>query len=281
MHYNYLRLIALLLSMTLFSCDSFDKEEPIPAYITIESFSLEHELALGITDVWVYADGKMVGVFELPAKFPVLELGTKEISISAGIKVNGISATRSYYPFYTPYETEITFEPTKYYSFQPSAKYHDWVDFVFEEDFEGGGITLETLDDSDTTIIISDQERFGGNLGGTVFLDDQRNFFAAICIDELTRPDFTGTPGIFWEMNYKGDNEIRTGIFINDKSETYLDLVILNPTNEWKKVYIDLYQLLSPYPEGTVYKIFISSSLAEGEMSGNISFDDLKVVQAK
>ena len=76
------------------------KENLTPAYIKINDIELNNSSTDKITDAWVYIENQLQGVYELPAKFPVLETGVKEIRIKAGIKNNGISSSRIFFiPF--------------------------------------------------------------------------------------------------------------------------------------------------------------------------------------
>jgi hypothetical protein len=56
------------------------KENAVPAYIYIPAFSLTTKTGEGttsqkITDAWVYVDGQINGVFQMPITLPVVELG--------------------------------------------------------------------------------------------------------------------------------------------------------------------------------------------------------------
>ena len=94
--------------MLLFS--GCDKEEQIPSYIYISEFVLytkntnfgsnSHDFV----DAWVYANNKLIGVFELPATIPILESGSKQLTIIAGIRKNGLYYEREAYPFLKPYD---------------------------------------------------------------------------------------------------------------------------------------------------------------------------------
>src|SRR3989337_3990814 len=83
-----------------------NKEEPIPSYIHIDAinlstnYTIEGSSSNKILNAWIYIDDQSVGAFELPCTVPVLAVGSHEIKIQAGIKENGIDATRIYYPFY-------------------------------------------------------------------------------------------------------------------------------------------------------------------------------------
>ena len=72
----------LFFTTLLFSCNKFDGDQTIPAYIHIEKITLadnpiisEGSLSNRITDAWVYVDDELIGAFELPATFPVLKKG--------------------------------------------------------------------------------------------------------------------------------------------------------------------------------------------------------------
>ena len=54
-----------------------------------------------ITDLWLYVDGKYQGTYPFGNLLPILRKGNNiRINIFAGIKNNGISDTRIFYPFY-------------------------------------------------------------------------------------------------------------------------------------------------------------------------------------
>ena len=67
--------------LILISCN---KEEEIPSYIEINDFNLTSNSSFGentenITDVWIYIDENLQGVYEIPVTFPVLNKGLELI----------------------------------------------------------------------------------------------------------------------------------------------------------------------------------------------------------
>ena len=69
----------------------------IPAYVEINNVNLLTDPNFGestenITDIWFYVDDILQGVYEIPVQFPILEKGTKNIRIRAGVKANGLSS---------------------------------------------------------------------------------------------------------------------------------------------------------------------------------------------
>ena len=91
------------------------KNNPDPAWFEINTFTLVNnpsgnvagELTQNFTDAWVYVDSKLMGVFELPVKIPVLMEGVKKVQIFPTVRNNGISATKKIYPFTSAYEVEV------------------------------------------------------------------------------------------------------------------------------------------------------------------------------
>src|SRR5690606_14081417 len=64
------------------------KNNPDPSWIQIEKWELqanpllnssEGELSHNFSDVWLYIDDKLIEVFELPVKIPVLISGNKNV----------------------------------------------------------------------------------------------------------------------------------------------------------------------------------------------------------
>ena len=104
-----------LIVLVLSSCQKEDTAG-IPTYIKIDNIALDQgNTTSNITDAWIYINGQLQGVYELPAKFPVLEQGNTDIKVYAGIKNNGISTERATYPFYNPYtiNTELSINSTR------------------------------------------------------------------------------------------------------------------------------------------------------------------------
>ena len=89
----------VLFLLVLVSCNKFDKEERVPSYISIPAIEFivpdslkadQGTASAKITDAWIYLDDKLKGIFELPAKFPLLNEGEHSLKVFPGIKQNGI-----------------------------------------------------------------------------------------------------------------------------------------------------------------------------------------------
>lgn len=277
---NLIRVSILFSLLTFMGCNEDMYEIPIPGYFEIEEFTLQHEdSAIGITDVWVNVDGTLIGVFELPAKFPVIAEGPSEVSLSAGIKVNGINSTRSYYPFYESYTQSIDIKPSEVIKISPATTYANWANIIWEEGFENGH-KFEKRESSDTIFVPTDSEKFKGSFSGGVFLNSDRPFFESYT-PELVRPDFLGSPGMYLEFNYKCNIHFDVGIYVNYQGNVIsTNIISIYNSNKWEKIYIDLYNPLLSYPAGTAYKIYISTwhnaSLSESE----VYIDEFRIIQS-
>lgn len=256
-------------------CEFINPDEQVPSYIQIDEISLAHEDAIGITDAWVYVNTEFIGVFELPAKFPVLAEGETDIMISAGIKVNGVANSRSYYPFYTSYRADRILEPSETIVINPTLSDADYTTIAWKEGFENTH-NFVTDDDSDTSLYISTSKPFSGAGCGVFYMDTSNNYFKAQTI-ELAIPKINANRGMYLEMNFKCNNYFAVGYIASDGEPK--QLIILNHANEWKKIYIDLYNALSVIPEGYPYRIYIEAYLEADVEHATILIDDMRIVQ--
>jgi hypothetical protein len=95
----------LILAMVVFafSCTYFNPDVEIPAYIQVDTFSFQSAgpdstgyPTQTISEVWLYANNLVLGVYELPTgKIPVVADGKTNISIQAGVYTDGVRKTGS------------------------------------------------------------------------------------------------------------------------------------------------------------------------------------------
>ena len=67
------------------------KTEDVPSYLEVPVFGMTTDPSQGapstkITDAWVTVNGTFVGVWELPARIPVLGAGQAEVEVAPAIK---------------------------------------------------------------------------------------------------------------------------------------------------------------------------------------------------
>lgn len=296
----YYLLSVLLIAGILITtgCYKFKGDQTIPAYISIDGIDLqtyypeEGTNSGDIDDIWVYVDDALIGVFEFPegdsapAIFPVLAAGKHKLEIRPGIKLNGISSTRVPYPFYKPiiFE-EFDFIPETVQSLGLlSTSYYPDLKFVWMEDFEQPEISIESLSWSDTSIQRTEPEN-----NPEAFLSPNSRYSGVIdlttALSEYGGTSYNSfevqTPGtiILMELNFKTDNFLTVGLLIRDNHEIVEKaLVILNHSDKWKKIYINLGSNLSLHPQALDYKIIFRSGLESENSSAKILIDNIKIV---
>ncbi|MEE2931381.1 MAG: hypothetical protein VX370_02525 [Bacteroidota bacterium] len=260
--------ISLLLSCT-------KQDNSIPFYIQIDDIILDEDISENINDAWVYVNDNPIGVYELPAKFPVLSDGKKEIKIKAGIKKNGISATRVFYPFYTTFSDSIFFIQDSIYTITPIIKYSENIDWnkVFVEDFENPGMQFENSGQNINSM--QDTSRGNGKCGH-IKLDT----ILPNCETRTTILDLPKGSEIYLEMDYKSENtSFIVGLQSNYINDTVKDPVIdIFPKTEWNKIYIDLSSVVSSKINAASFQIYIYAEKPSSSISRSLYIDNFRII---
>jgi len=166
-------LVICVVFFTVVSCNLVNPEEDVPSYIEVPAFKVTSDYATQgtnsskVTDVWVYAGGEYIGTYELPARFPVLLSGSREITFGAGIMANGIASTREAFPFYRFSTVTVDLVPGKVTNMDTlTVSYFPGIQYIWFEDMEkdtsGGGISLDTTAASMVNILPDSLDVFEG-----------------------------------------------------------------------------------------------------------------------
>lgn len=274
---------ALLFAMAFVSCNKFGGQE-VPAYIHIDSITVSCDYDVygaptsKITDAWVYVDDQIVGCFELPATFPVLERGKKKVTIMGGISVNGIGASRSPYPFYEPFvmrdvnlveDSIVTFNPVlNYYPINESYK------IAWMEDFESAN-TLVALPESDTSVVrvtrsegawASDRSFYSAMIN---LPPDSLDFYLSNSEELKFHQNLKGNACIL-EMDYCCCDTFLVGIMYYENYHLYeYPMLKVLPTDKthvrpqkWNKLYVPLGYRMTEHENADYVKVFITSDLS-------------------
>lgn len=250
--------IFLLLAGLLFTTCSKDKfEAQVPSYVSIDAITLttnyltEGSASSNITDAWVFVNDDLVGVFELPTTFPIIQDGNVEIKVFAGIKNNGISDTRARYLMYDPYIAQVNLVKGETIKLNPEVSYNSDVKFKWMEDFENASLSFLYTTGSDTTVFKQSTIVKEGNNSGKVFLESTMDFFEATSIGYSDIPT-SGLP-VYLELDFITNEPVLIGIYHD--SNQYA-LVNLNVTDDWRKIYIDLSSIVTAQPSSEI-KIYM------------------------
>lgn len=275
-------------SSFLSGCDIINPSEKEPAYLYIPSFTFQTNINQGtsseaITEVWVYSNDQSLGVYDLPAKIPILNLGTSNIRIFAGIKNNGISNTRIRYPFYAPFDTTITLSAFQTDTLIPHFSYYNEA-VISEKGFESGNFLIQTGTNNGSFSITNQASQvFEGNRSGWGHLDVGSSHLYYKDDQNLT---YTSGDNVFLEMNYSSNNTFSVGYITTTAGIASKNVaLIINPTCSgdgltpvWKKIYIDFGYVLMQNPNAQFHELYVEAIPTSSTAPVNIFLDNLKWV---
>ncbi|HRI28523.1 MAG TPA: hypothetical protein PK239_03905 [Chitinophagales bacterium] len=258
----------------------------IPAYLNIPTMQLLTQSGQGsashnIKNVWVFVNSQSLGVYELPASVPVLEEGNARITLRAGIMNNGISATRSIYPFYAADTFNIQLAPEETVSRNSLVRYSASTAFALIADFEvGNGFADTNPNLTQLTLTTNPNLVFEGNRSATLTINEVNPFFEIGTIESYTLPG--NKIAVYLEMNYKCDESFLVAVKGTDISGNIaiLPQLFVNRKTEWNKIYIDLTETVSNLNLQGFKNIQI---LFKGELPGSVTqasyfWDNIKIL---
>lgn len=276
---------------TIVALSSCLKNNPDASWIKIDKWTLvdnptltEGQLTEEFNNVRVTIDGKLMGIFELPIKIPVLTEGNKKIHLYPVIVNNGISATKKVYPFMAGYSITKNFQPNDTVSVTPTTHYLDNANFWIE-DFDGASIKITNDDVSTTSIEGSDDpaiiEPMNGNKFGRVNFTTTENSWVAFTGNNTNGINIPKGVDAYLEIDYYLNTHLNTGVIgigANGIKENPMIRINKQATPQWRKMYIELKEIVSGLTEASYYKISFRAALESGVTSGQINIDNIKVV---
>ena len=276
-------LYCLALTVVL-SCE--DSPDDIPFRFDIQSVDLVTTSEEGtsdhrIKDVWVFNEGIDEGVFELPSQIPLLPRNDSEtsvIQISPGVRNNGINGAPIIYPFYTSFFFERPLTRGEVEVLDLEFKYRDDTKIVLNETFEfGNNFTFDEDGDPASFMGVTTEEVFEGQNAGHIQLRDSVDIAEVGTALTFTEWPTNGSP-IFMELNFKTDIELVVGLAGELGSGSVKNyFFVLNPTEEWKKVYVDLTFIVLDSGLAS-YKVLFSAGLTEDQTEADIYIDNVKIL---
>lgn len=275
------KLVLLYILFFLTGCELINPDEAIPGYVQVNNLSLQTDLATQgsnnakITDAWLFANGQEVGVFELGKAAPIVPTGIVKLSIQPGIVVNGINGMRTAYPFYNALDTVFNLKPTDEVNFNLNFTYSANATFAQIENFEGN-LSLQRVSGTDTIMTISQNAQSLEGFFGHVIMDDVRRNFNYISSFGYLLPITTPS---YCELNFMCTEEFTVGInTLSVQGNFNDDIVTLKPTSIWKKVYINLNDIIKTIPNPIAHKIYIKGFKQTTGGISEIMIDNLKVI---
>ncbi|MBO7576221.1 MAG: hypothetical protein J6T03_02010 [Bacteroidales bacterium] len=305
-----LLLAGTLTLLTLSACKNFDGDITVPAYIHLDHIDIVpqaqnapsvepgfYSSSVDAVQLVGYFEGDKeetdFGSFQLPFTTPILRHGTlKYLHAYPVIKQSGQAAFRVYYTFYQPVTLYgITLSPdsvTNLGTLNPdsqkwtlNANYHgrDIMTVHCEDYFEP--TTFSTNFDTNLTWVKNDPENACTGQGyAMLHVADSESTKTFTCTKELS-PNERNT--FYLEIDYKSDLELWVqllGFEYLGTTAVVKSVMTLYPTDEWRKVYINLGKTWSWFNYNVPLTLFFQASNPQG-VGGNVYIDNVKVISMK
>lgn len=277
------RILYFFIICCFFSCDIINPEEEIPAFIEIESISTRGIPNSGsnihdIKEGWVFVDNVLIGAF-IPGKpFPVIDQGTVEVIVEGGIHEDGISVATKIYPYMDRYITTVELVPGEVTKINPVFEYRDNIDFFLIDEFEGATFFTDDRDFDEETFL--DFETVGAieGISGKIELTAENPVVNVATSQAFVLP-VSSSSDTYLEINFKTEVPIAIGLVASDGfgSLTQLYGNGLNATPDWKKIYINLQEVISNNP-AVAYQVGFGAELPPGQAEGTITIDNIKLL---
>ncbi|MCB0812610.1 MAG: hypothetical protein KDB87_05520 [Flavobacteriales bacterium] len=273
----------------LLSLPSCKKDDKVPSYLEVRDPSVsadpltEGSSSSKITEVWVYVEDEALGVWEPPARVPILASGSQRVQVIAGIRRNGISSDIIQYPFYETWEAPLDLVLQQTTVVEPVFTYFDGLDFWIEA-FEDPGYKFTVAAESDTTLYTETDAGlvFEGNASGAFYLDQQRPFFRCVTDEDFTS---NGTGPVFLELDYRCDHRFLIGVYYDFGGTVVQEpfLFVSSTKREdggmpWNKIHVDLSSLFNQ-PGISDREFYIESQLDLDATSAEFYLDNIKLVR--
>ena len=268
-------------------CGLSDNDAPVPTYLILENPVFDAQNIPGgnthkITDVWVYADGQLQGIFPLPAKVPLIATGqSSDIVILAGIRKNGVFDSPAFYPFYKSIQKTVVLNPLENVSIPLVFIYTADSKFELVADFENANLLTFDLDnDASTNLTITSETAVAGTKSGKVELS-QSSSTVEIASTETFQKSSLISGSAYIELDYKGNAEIGVGLVTYDEFNPGGLLsykVVVAPRDNWNKIYVDVTEELSATRLKS-YKLALGFTVPTGKESAIAYIDNVKLVR--
>jgi hypothetical protein len=280
-----LKIFSAFFLLFLISCS---KKNPDPSWIKINEWNLisnktnkEGELSHHFSNAYIEIDDKTIGFFELPIQLPLLETGKHTIKIYPVVLNNGISASKTIYPFCIPYKLDIELTQNKTLNIQPQTSYYTDCTFWIE-DFEDAGIKLKS-DPGYEDLFGTDNNKkyleFGNNYG-RISVSKSNPIWQGKTTSNSSLPQ---GKNIYLELDYLNTTNLLTGVYISNTSGiSYNPNVTLNKQEnsnlKWKKVYIDLRQMVSYSMNGSIFEQYFNVTNSTDNDTNFVLIDNIKLI---
>ena len=233
-----------------------------------------------ITDLWLDVNGQFQGVFPIENKMPIVSGGKAVvINVYAGIKNNGISDTRIFYPFFDYLTIDTMVASGKSISRNFTFTYKPSTTFTLTEDFDHVGSQFKKSDisaDTAVRIIVAKNADSFENKSMQLLMSVN----SAVGPGRIETFNSYGLPqgnaNVYLELDYKCNTALEVGVI--DDNSALQKAITLNPRADWNKIYIQLATAINNSPNSTGYKVYFQIFKADANSAPAAFLDNIKVL---
>ena len=270
------------LAILISSCNLINPQEQMPSYIQVDSVSVSAGISEGsssskITDLWLYSEIQVLGVFAVPSRIALLKSGINKLVFNPGILDNGIDESRAIYPFYYPDTITLNLEAGKVTKL-PTPVFHYRAEAVFKmiEDFETGNGFTKFNGDTSIHPTVGIPDVFEGNKSGEIILDSTHLNAELVTINQFAFPGAGSS--VYVEMNYRSDADIEVGIIAIATTGNTIDYRhTITARSSWNKIYLNFTDDIKNNPADH-YQILIRVVKPDGVAVSKTLIDNFKIV---
>lgn len=241
--------LAALTLLAVSGCNLINPDEAVPAYLSIAQpvyapapgDPAAAAASVNVVSAFVYASDLFIGVFDLPAKVPVLQAGDVSVRVAPAIYPDGQRATRVVYPFYKDLKTRVRLVPGQVLPVAPAVAYNPattHLPFDIEEEFapDVPAFTLSSLASAPYTLEagVADDAAHPqvGRVRGITGRTDV--FF----LESVWKGPLPGRSApVYLELDCRSTMPFQVGLTYN--SDRVGDLTVY-PSDHWTKLYVNL-----------------------------------------
>lgn len=262
-----------------------DDASEIPSFVKIDTITVDSvdyteygSTRHKINFAFVYVDDNLQGVYQLPAKFPVIGEGVKKITVYAGVGEFGNGSTITPYMFYKPYTIYDTLVIQDTLPLYPHVQYDTNSVIVYNiQDFDavhGSNFVLAAGSGGDYQASYSDTDP--ESEGSCGFIHMGADTAGTICTLESSTPITVPKNGVgyFLEIDYK----CNTPFFLDIKTSTgYRSIIGFNTKTTWNKAYINITYAIDVTP-GTDVKLIFKMNRDVSIIDQEVLIDNIKLI---
>lgn len=239
-------LLCLMIGLLCVGCETTDLS---PAFVYIPDISVQVGDGQGsgndnISYAFIYLNDQDLGAFPLPASIPILEEGSANLKVFAGVAQNGLNDIQKIYPFFSYYNQTVALSPLDTLPIAPILVYNNVI-FALINDFENSNNFETTSGSAPMNITENPAEVFEGNRVGKAHLNTTND---SLFIRNISLFSLPASPKETWvEMDYKFDVPVEVWLEGTNAlgGTTQTKIVTLLPKTNWRKTYVSLTEKLS------------------------------------